>query len=983
MKVLAIDDVSENAILINELLLFSFPKAKFISANNGPSGIELCKNEMPDIIVLDIMMPGMDGYEVCKILKTDKKLKHIPILMMTAAHSEKNIRIKALDSGADAFLAKPFDESEFTAQIRSMMRIKVSEDRKRSEKKRLEVQVRKRTEELRKELTERKIAEAKLKLLNQELEISRKKSVKLTKKLRVEIKEKQHAEKKVKAHLKEQILISDFARQLVSLHTLEGVYNFIGHKISLIAQSAYVIVSAYNQDSKTIQKKYLFGYESTKDEFVKTFSKDPFSSEIVISDISNIELNNLKKRKLFELPPDGNYLIFDETLDRKSWSKTENILKIKSIFTIGFTWEDKLYGGISLLVKDQLSVDQIQLIETLVNQTSIVIQRLFLEQKLKQNEKLYRTLVETSPDGITMWDLDGNIIALNIKMIELFGYNDENEIRSSVSSILNLINSSDRKRALNDFSGQYSDKLTNQEYKATKKNGKEIIIEINSSMLSDNQDKTYGFISIIRDITDRKQVENALKESRELYKLLTDKMTDVVWLKDIKGKTIFVSPSVVKFTGFSVQEYLNQTLKERFASSSLANAEKIFEKELIRLNSVSQQTNYSSIAQLEYNCKDGGTKWGELVITPYYDERNVPIGIHGVIRDIDERKLIEKSLLESEEKYRLLADNMVDILSLFDISGRILYINNSIFTQLGYPPEFLTGKSVAPLLLKEDYVKIRSFLKKGNFSKISQKAYVSMIKNKNGEYVWFETNVLPLKNKDGVIDRIQCVSRNISDKIENEKKLEEERQNVLRAMIDGQELERQRISMELHDGLGQRLAGIKMKLENSAALNLEQTRISVNETKHEFWKMIDEIRMISNNVSPAILSQWGLVPSLSDLCNQFKCNSGIEFDFSVIGNFDNISEKTGFYIYRIVQEGLTNVAKHSEATLVKLAFIEKENNYLILIEDNGKGIIFEKNIPGKGNGLKNIKQRAMLLKGEVNIESEKGTGTVVWVRIPK
>jgi DNA-binding response OmpR family regulator len=145
MKILAIDDINENLILLREILLLSFPKAKLIPATNGLKGIELCKDEMPDIIILDVMMPVMDGFEVCRILKSDKNLKHIPVLIMTAAHADKVIRIKALDSGADAFLAKPLDESELTAQIRSMMRIKISEDRKKTEKQRLEMQVQKRT----------------------------------------------------------------------------------------------------------------------------------------------------------------------------------------------------------------------------------------------------------------------------------------------------------------------------------------------------------------------------------------------------------------------------------------------------------------------------------------------------------------------------------------------------------------------------------------------------------------------------------------------------------------------------------------------------------------------------------------------------------------------------------------------------------------------------------------------------------------------
>ncbi|MEI6852943.1 MAG: PAS domain S-box protein [Bacteroidota bacterium] len=985
MKILAIDDIIENLILLKEIILLSFPKAKLLTATSGMTGIEICKNEMPDIIILDVMMPVMDGFEVCRILKANKNLKHIPVLIMTAAHTEKAIRINALDSGADAFLAKPLDESELTAQIRSMMRIKLSEDRKKTEKQRLEMQVQKRTEALIKELAERKIAEAKLKLSNERFEKSQKTTLSLMQKLRIEIKERLSAEQKVKEHLNEQIIISEVTRNLVSLHKLDDVYSYIGEKIYEIASNTYVIVTTYNQSDGSMQKKYQYGFNDKVNELNKLFKTNPFSSEILKSDITPEELNNLKKRELFELPEGKNYLLFDRTFNFKIWPRVSDILQVKSVFTMGFTWEDRLFGGISILVKENLTFELNKLIETLVNQASVVIQRLFTEEKLEQNEKLYRSLVETSPDGISMWDLNGNIIALNQEMLRLFGYKDENEIRSSGKKVFDLICDSDRRRAIEDFSGKHSGaKLSNQEYNALHVDGNTFSIEINSSLISDIHDQPYGFISIIRDISSRKQVENALRENRELYKLLADKMTDVVWLKDLYGRSIFVSPSITKFTGFSVEEYLNQTIEDRFVAESAVYGKKIFSKELKRYSTQKQlPDDYIISLQLEYICKYGGTKWGELVITPFYNDNNELQGIHGVTRDIDERKLVEISLLESEEKYRLLTNNMVDILSLFDTSGRILYINNSVQTHLGYDPVSLIGKFANNLFFKSDYQKIRNFLKKGDYASISNIGHTCRIITKDGGFIWFETNVLPLKNKEGIVDRFQCVSRNITDKIENELKLEEERQNVLTALIDGQEIERQRISMELHDGLGQRLAGIKMKLENSGSMDLDKTRQTVNEVKTDFWNMIDEIRMISNNVSPAILSQWGLVPSLSELCKQFKNNSGISYDITVMGQFDKISEKMVFYIYRIVQEGLTNVAKHSEAKIVKLALIEKENYLLILIEDDGKGITFEKNALIRGNGLKNMKQRALLLKGDLNIESEKGSGTIICVRIPK
>jgi len=189
--------------------------------------------------------------------------------------------------------------------------------------------------------------------------------------------------------------------------------------------------------------------------------------------------------------------------------------------------------------------------------------------------------------------------------------------------------------------------------------------------------------------------------------------------------------------------------------------------------------------------------------------------------------------------------------------------------------------------------------------------------------------------------------------------------------------------MELHDGLGQRLAGIKIRLENSADLPLEDTRQAITAVKTEFRDVIDEIRYMSMNVSPTILNDLGLVASLSMLGKQFKENNNIDFEYTVMGDFDSFSEQKAFSIYRIVQEGLNNIAKHAQATEAKLAMIEKEGSSLILIEDDGKGFTNENFSRSKGNGLSNMRQRALLLDGTMSIQSGINSGTVIVIKIPK
>lgn len=161
-KILAIDDQIDNLIVLKALIEDAFPDLTYLCAQSGKEGIEICLAEKPDVILLDIVMPGMDGYEVCQWIKSNNETRIIPVIIITAARTDKDSRIKALEYGADAFLTKPVDESELTAQIKSMLRIKEAEDLKMDEKDRLITLVEEQTGELKNELAQRKITEEKL-----------------------------------------------------------------------------------------------------------------------------------------------------------------------------------------------------------------------------------------------------------------------------------------------------------------------------------------------------------------------------------------------------------------------------------------------------------------------------------------------------------------------------------------------------------------------------------------------------------------------------------------------------------------------------------------------------------------------------------------------------------------------------------------------------------------------------------------------------
>ncbi len=148
IKILAIDDNKDNLSTLQALITDAFSKVVVLKALSGQLGLELATVQEPDVILLDIDMPKMDGFEVCARLKADKKLRDIPVVFVTAINTDKENRIKALECGVDAFLSKPIDEIELIVHIRSMLKIRAANIQKRDEKKFLSSLVEEKTREL-------------------------------------------------------------------------------------------------------------------------------------------------------------------------------------------------------------------------------------------------------------------------------------------------------------------------------------------------------------------------------------------------------------------------------------------------------------------------------------------------------------------------------------------------------------------------------------------------------------------------------------------------------------------------------------------------------------------------------------------------------------------------------------------------------------------------------------------------------------------
>ncbi|MFZ4520343.1 MAG: PAS domain S-box protein [Bacteroidales bacterium] len=372
-----------------------------------------------------------------------------------------------------------------------------------------------------------------------------------------------------------------------------------------------------------------------------------------------VKQSDLDKIRYTNVPPGEYYLLVQAKNDAGAWSplaKSEEItlsmpyyqawwFNMLLILMIGAL----IFGLIKIILQARYNQRLEKEISERKRSEEKTLQAL---QALHASELKYRELIEAAVDGILLGSKEGVIIGANSYMEVLTGRSTDNLIGISINSLFDSGH-------LDEVPLRYDllelGEMVQSRRRVLRPDGTFVPVEMHTKMMPDG---TYQ--SIYHDITQRIQAEKELKESRELYKLITDKMTDVVWLMDLNRKSIFVSKSIEQFTGFTVEEYLNQTVKDRFTPDSAATVELLFKTELPRLSAMPESLpGYSNTQCLEYVCKDGGIKWGELLMTPYMGPDGSWLGIHGVTRDITDRKRAEGALKEKASELERFNNLMV------------------------------------------------------------------------------------------------------------------------------------------------------------------------------------------------------------------------------------------------------------------------------------------------------------------------------------
>lgn len=208
----------------------------------------------------------------------------------------------------------------------------------------------------------------------------------------------------------------------------------------------------------------------------------------------------------------------------------------------------------------------------------------------------------------------------------------------------------------------------------------------------------------------------------------------------------------------------------------------------------------------------------------------------------------------------------------------------------------------------------------------------------------------------------------------------EERSSRLKSVINAQEKERERLSRELHDGLGQSMIALRMKLESAEPETaVDQT---IDEVKNDIDLIVEEIRRISNNLMPSVLQEFGLEAAINSLCDNLNSIGDKIIHTGIKINKNSISDEAKIYLFRITQEALSNCFKHSKAKKIKLEMFNDKENLYYNIEDNGCGFDNCRGSIMNGNGIYHMKERINLLKGIIEFIPTVGGGSTIKIIIP-
>ena len=481
-----------------------------------------------------------------------------------------------------------------------------------------------------------------------------------------------------------------------------------------------------------------------------------------------------------------------------------------------------------------------------------------------------------------------------------------------------------------------------------------------------------------RDIAERKRAEDALKESEEKYRTILENIEDGYFEVDIAGNLTFFNDSLCRMLGYSKDEMIGMDNRKY---TDQENAKKLYQA----FNKVYRTGGPIKGFGWEVFAKDGTKLFGEVSVSLIRDSKGQSIGFRGIARDITERKRAEEALRAAQRYNRSLIEASPDPLVTISSEGKVTDVNRATELVTGLSRQELIGSDFSeyftdPAKAKEGYQQV--------FTEGSVRDYPLAIRHTSGKVTDVLYNAVVYRNEAGEVQGVFAAARDITEHKRTEEALRESEKRLRflsSQLLVAQEKERRLAAQEIHDSLGASLAATKFKLEsalNEMGDDNPQTRVALESVIPIIQGTIEEARRIQMALRPSMLDDLGILATINWFCRQFESTySHIRTRKEINIEESEVPDSLKTVIFRVLQEAMNNIAKHSKADRINLWLRKMDGAIELGIQDNGEGFDPEEALArigtNRGLGLSSMRERAELSGGFFSIESSKGSGTVI------
>ncbi|NOY38198.1 MAG: PAS domain S-box protein [Chlorobi bacterium] len=641
-----------------------------------------------------------------------------------------------------------------------------------------------------------------------------------------------------------------------------------------------------------------------------------------------------------------------------------DLFDLKGMLFAPLGMADNRIGVLGLSADRQFSDEDALLFGNLARQITSLLLRLRIRIALQESEERYRAVVENSHEGILIVGEDYRFEYVNETFCKILGYNRKEIIGHDFRVYLpekskRIVEERYKKR-------QRGEKVPSRyEFIVLRKDGGERLVEISSTVVKDSKGKRWTIAQLL-DITERKKAENALRESEAKFRMLFDHAPDGYFILNADGIFLDGNAEAERITGDRKKAFIGENI---FNTNLIPKEKKALIEDLMK-----QVAGGRITGPVELDLR---TKTGTLVPV---EVRSAPVVIKGkqcilgIARDISERKRVEKQLQVQSSAL----ENAVNGVIITNPDGKIEWVNRAFTRITGYTGKEAVGQN--PRILKSGKHD-RDFYEKMWDAILKGKTWRSKIinKRKDGKLYTEELTIAPIFNEVGGITHFVGIQLDITkqEKALQELKITLDRLHRLSGHLNEMlEQERRQISRNLHDNLGQILTAVKMDI-SWLSRKLPETSPMITERLAETRNLVDEamkaVQWITTELRPSVLDELGFWDALEWLCHEMSKRSGI----AIVGILPRevvLPDNFTLPVYRVVQEAITNIVRHSKATVAVLRVVRSKNKIIFSVSDNGKSIPEEILTTHENFGLMGMKERIEILGGEFKIlKKEKGT----------